>query len=211
MTRFIRAALITPLVLSLFSPMAYAAKWVDVPLTFRHYVTGSSAPAGTLLQDIKPTPSTTAQYCDSLVATWNSSGSGPALVSDTTVAFSIPGWAHQQTAVQVAADSLKLFQVQLYPAGEGYAAGTGFAADSFDVVLQGSFNGVDWAAAPAIDILEIGSTNQFERTWNTTTSASAPATATNVTMGYYPLFRLIFKDFTGTTGPFRARARYVAE
>lgn len=137
---------------------------------------------------------------DTLYFSRNSAGTEAAALSDTTAAFTLENRAHTSSAINVGTDSLLLMRVKIMPTT---AAGTTAAADSFTVQMLGSMNGEDYVAGPAIDILEIATSNCFERTFNSTYCASAPATATNVTMGYYKMFKIVVKDFTGTTGQFQ--------
>lgn len=148
-------------------------------------------------------------FQDSSYFSFNSSGTGPAATIDTSAAFTLPGRAFPITAIQVGADSALVFQFSFGPTNSQGSTG---GCDSATVTLQGSLNGGEtWVGAPAIDILQIGSSACFERTWNSTTNASAPATATNVTMGYYPVYRILVKDFTGSTGQFKGQVRYVVD
>lgn len=141
-------------------------------------------------------------YNDSLWVTWNSAAAQPALVADTTAWFTLPdrGFA----PYVLGADSLSLLNIYVAP---DYSQGSSPAFDTLTATLQGSFNGVDVAAGVAVDIMELGTSNCLWKAFNWTRGSTA-ATLTNVNIGMFPKYRIIVKDFTGTSGQFTVGASY---
>ena len=209
MMRFARAALLPLLLLSCFATLSSAQTFGAFPVlrektvNFRHFTTpATSRNTGYLGTTV------IVGWNDSLSTFWNSSNTQAALVADTTEWFSLDGLARISNSVTTTAgvnDSLGLFHAILMP---DYAQNTVAGADSFQFTLQASFNGIDLQAAPAVDLLELGTSNCFSRAYNAVSNISTAATATNVSLGAYPLFRLIVKDFTGTTGMYAMKIRW---
>ena len=198
MMRFARAALLPLLLLCVMAGSASAWPFLYTKqIPFRHVGT-------TYKQNLF---SGTAGYDDSTIVTWNSSAGQAALVADTSVWFPLERWSVSN--FPVFADSIPLLTMLFGPAG-GLA--TVASSDSFDFVLQGSLDGNNVAAsAPAIDIVELNSKDYYARIWNTTRLGALHTTATNVNMYGFPLYRIIVKDFTGTTGSFVLNAMYWKE
>jgi len=189
MKRLLRAAI--PLLVLMACVVGNASAFPmlsdPIPVSFRYF--NSTTPAG----------------FDSAYAAWNSSGTQAALVADTTAWFTLPGLAVANFPAY--ADSIPLLQMILRPGPTSLSV---CAADSFTFTLQGSLDGASVAmSAPAIDILELGTSNSFGRLWNSTRlGAFNGVTATNVNMYGFPFYRVIVKDFTGTTGHFQMEVRY---
>ena len=197
MKRFLRAGIPLLVMLACAANAWAGLRYEYKPLAIRHY----GAPASTRNSGYLG-GTTLVGWNDSLWVTHNSSNTQAALVADTTAWFSLDdrGFA----PYVLGADSLSLLAVYVTPT---YGQGSSPAADSFTVTLQGSFNGVDVAAGVATDVVELGSSNCFWKPFAWTRGSTA-ATLTNVNMGMFPLYRVILKDFTGTTGQFEVGAAF---
>ena len=203
MMRFSRAAILPLVMLSLMAVDAGAGlRLVERIAPIRSFTTAALAIAagGTSNQFLGST--VPVHYVDSTTFFHNSSAGQAALVADTTAPFYLSdrGFA----PFVLGADSLSLLSVSVRPS---YFRGNGVAADSIGLTLQGSFNGVDWAAGVLADVVEVGTSNQFHKTYQWTRGSTA-ATTTNVNIGMFPIYRVIVVDFTGTTGDFEVAYSY---
>lgn len=196
MKRFVRAVVLPLALIACSAGVAGAFPRLSppTPVPFRHFNTTSARGA-----TVNVSPS------DSSYATWNSSAAQPALASDTTAWFTLPRFTFPNQTLAFA-DSIPLLEMSLLPA----VGPSTVAADSFNFVLQGSLDGYNVAmSAPAFDMLELGTSNTFGRLWNSTRlGAYNGVTATNVNMFGFPFYRVIVKDFTGTTGQFQFNERH---
>jgi hypothetical protein len=130
---------------------------------------------------------------------------------DTTLFVTLENWAPipQMPGGVAAADTLYGFTLSVYPDPRGTAS---IGADTISATVQGSFNGTDVAAAPEVKILEIGSSNSFQRQYNVLWSVGASGTLTNVSVFKMPQFRFLLEGggtYGGAaTGQFRAVISY---
>jgi len=142
-------------------------------------------------------------YRDSFYVSWNSTG-GPAAAADTTAPFTLECMAYTPTGV--GADSISLMTVSLSPV---YTNSVADAADSATVTLQASWNGLDWVTGVAVDLVENNSSNTFMRHFQF--ARNSGATATNIQLGMLPIYRIIWADFTGSTGDYQAQVSWWRE
>lgn len=203
MVKFLRAALLPLVLLCLVSGTASAgARYVERVVPIRSFTTAAAAIAagGVAFQYLGT--SVPVHYVDSTSFYHNSSAGQAALVADTSAWFSLPDRAFAPFVL--GADSLSLLGVSVRPT---YFRSNAVAADSFGLTLQASFNGIDVVAGVLADVVEVGSSNCFWKTYQWTRGATA-ATTTNLNIGMFPLYRVIVTDFTGTTGDFELGVSY---
>lgn len=185
------------LALLVFASSASALPYLRTEsLKFRRTGTGLRNSAG----------SGTITYADSTTRNWASGQRAD------TLYFTVPDLALVRSAA-AAADSAVLFSIFVIP--DPLSAITVVADSAYwtvgGTVGSGGGWGVagNWAEAPNIGLLEIGTLNCFVRQWNFQFINPTPLTPTNVTMGDYDQFRVVASgDYTGT---YRYFLRYWAE
>ena len=206
MMRFARAAILPLVMLCVMAGTASAGLVrTEMVIPFRHFTTAALAIAGGGSSNQFGATTVPVHYIDSTTTFFNSSAGQAALVADTTVWFAVPNRGFAPYVL--GADSLSLFDVHFRPS---YFRNNASGADSVQFTLQGSFNGIDLGAGVAADVVELGSSNSFHKPYNWTRGSTA-ATLTNVNMGMFNLYRVIVKDFTGTTGDFELAVSYWKE
>lgn len=153
----------------------------------------------TYVEGIKILRNRAASVTGSLDSTWVQHATA---LTDTTTSFILPDRAY--TPFVLGADSLALMDVELV--GVSGLTNTP-SADTAYFTLQGSVNGSSWVSGPQVAVLAAGGGTQFvSRAFTTTRTGGAPATATNATMGFYPIYRFI--TVHDATGPFQIKVRY---
>lgn len=140
-------------------------------------------------------------YADSSFFSWNGSA------SETTATFTLPNLSRQLSSQTGGSGVDSTLLMRIWFAGTSIKGST-TGADNLGIVLQGSFNGEDWVPSPTIGVGEINSQNVFEQrvAWNQL--AAAATTPSFLTMGAYPIFRIIFTGSSAFTGQFIAGVRY---